>query len=287
MRLRNINKILITGLPRTGTTFFGNFLGSAQNVEYFFEPPMMPLLLNCINSVDRAKWIQLFEGYCLDELLSQSIAGRRLNFNRGDDSFVYKFKDREEIEDRLKKSFRSSELESIIDSYTFAFKTPGVTEAISQLQELYPEWQVVVVFRKYEDVLASIVTKGWFDDSSPHQIKPSEKIGTSLVPLNVDEKWKTAWPELSVIERSIVYMNTQLVGTRKIKNPIRLNYDEFVSDPEVLLTCFERLNMEPTQETNELIASIRTRENDNRYLLDGVSSHLLAEVEALKCEFQI
>ena len=45
--------------------------------------------------------------------------------------------------------------------------------------------------------------------------------------------------------------------------------------------------MEPTQETNELIASIRTRENDNRYLLDGVSSHLLAEVEALKCEFQI
>ena len=287
MRLHHINKILITGLPRTGTTFFGNFLGSAQNVEYFFEPPMMPSLLNCIDRVAREEWIQLFESYCFEELLSQSIAGRRLNFNRGDDSFVYKFKNREEIEKRLGNSFRSSELESIVGDYTFAFKMPGVTEAISQLQKQYPEWQVVVVFRKYEDVLASIVTKGWFDDGSPHKIKPFKKFGKSLVPLSIDEKWKTAWSELSVVERSIVYMNTQLVGTRKIKSPIKLNYDEFVRNPEVLLKCFERLNVKPTEKTNELIKSIRSRGDDNDYLLDGVSSHLLSEVEALKREFLI
>jgi len=248
---------------------------------------MMPSLLNCINRVSRQEWTQLFESYCFEELLSQSIAGRRLNFNRGDDSFVYKFKNREEIEKRLGHSFRSSELESIAGDYTFAFKMPGVTEAISQLQKQYPEWQVVVVFRKYEDVLASIVTKGWFDDGSPHNIKPFKEFGKSLVPLSIDEKWKTAWPELSVVERSILYMNTQLVGTRKIKSPINLNYDEFVRNPDVLLKCFERLNVEPTGKTNELIESIRSREDDNRYLLDGVCSDLLSEVEALKREFLI
>jgi len=287
MRLHNINKVLITGLPRTGTTFFGNFLGSAQDVEYFFEPPMMPSLLNCIDRVSRQEWTQLFESYCFEELLSQSIAGRRLNFNPCDDSFVYKFKSKEEIEGRWECSFRSSDLERIVGDYTFAFKIPGVTEAIAQLQKQYPEWQVVVVFRKYEDVLASIVTKGWFDDSSPHKIKPFKEFGSSCVPLCIDENWKQAWSELSVVERSIIYMNTQLVSTRKIISPINLNYDEFVRNPEVLLKCFERLNVEPTEKTNELIKSIRSREDDNRYLLDGVSSQLLSEVEALKREFQI
>ena len=82
-------------------------------------------------------------------------------------------------------------------------------------------------------------------------------------------------------------MNTQLVGTRKIISPINLNAEEFVRNPEVLLKCFERLNVEPTEKTNELMQSIRSREDDNRSLLDGVSSQLLSAVEALKREFQI
>ena len=94
MRLHNINKVLITGLPRTGTTFFGNFLGSAQDVDSFqLMPPMMPIrcLIVLIAFLGR-NGTQLLESYRFEELLSQSIAGRRLNFNPCDDSFVYKFK---------------------------------------------------------------------------------------------------------------------------------------------------------------------------------------------------
>ena len=287
MRLRNINKILITGLPRTGTTFFGNFLGSAKNVEYFFEPPMMSTLLNCIGDIDFEEWLKIFENYCIEELLSQSLAGRRLNFNRKDDSFIYKFKNKEEVEDRLGASFRSSDFVGLLKNYTFSFKTPGVTEAISVLQEYYPEWLVVIVFRKYEDVLASIVTKGWFDDTSPHKIRPFKQFGSSFVPLTIDDTWKKDWADLSVIERSIIYMNSQLSGVRNINNSIDLNYDQFTRNTKVLLDCFDKLNLEPTQKTYELIESIRFRDEENSILLKGVRPELLSEVKSLKQEFSI
>ena len=265
--LDSIDKILITGLPRSGTTFFGNILGSCEQVEYFFEPAMVNKLFTYVEKIDEDIWKDIFEGYCLNELLANSIAGRRLNFNANDDSHVFNYKSKAEINTRLEKSWRAAELEEKLNDYKFAFKTPGVSNYLQKVLSFYSKWNLIVVFRDYEDILSSILVKGWFNDDNKNKITPFVTVNGAQVPTVIAEKWHDQWSHLNEIERAMIYMNEQLDYLSQLENYTRVDYNKFVENPNILLDYFEELNVKPTVKTHELLKTIRKNEKDNSHLL--------------------
>jgi hypothetical protein len=265
--LNSIDKILITGLPRSGTTFFGNILGSCEQVEYFFEPALVNKLFTYVEKIDETIWKDIFEGYCLNELLANSIAGRRLNFNSYDDSHIFNYKSKSEIDKRLAKSWRAAELEEQLNNYIFAFKTPGVSNYLQKVLSFYSKWNLIVVFRNYEDILNSILIKGWFNDDNKNKITPYITINNAQIPTVISEKWHQEWSRLNEIERAMIYMNEQLDYLSQLENYTRVDYNKLVENPNIILDYFKELNLKPTAKTHELLKTIRNNEKDNSHLL--------------------
>ena len=283
------NKIIISGLPRSGSTLLGNILGSGKNVEYFFEPPMSSPMFSVIDQLDEKTFKTFFDYYMQNELLMPSLAGRRLNFNAQDDSYIYKYKTKEEIQNRLDKSWRASEIMEIIGDYSMAFKTPGISSHLLKLMEYYPDWKLVIIFRKYEDILKSILVKGWFDDNNPNIITTYKHFGESKVPVSIPEIWREEWNELNPTERSMIYMNEQFSALKLQSNYIRMDYKTLILDPKATIqNLFDNLNVKSTIKTDELIDKIYMNPNSNiQQLPSKCHPQVLAETLSHKDYFNI
>ena len=60
--------IFLTGLARSETSILGNILGSAKNVEYGYETPMLKPPLISMESIEKEEWKNLFKSYRHKEL---------------------------------------------------------------------------------------------------------------------------------------------------------------------------------------------------------------------------
>lgn len=283
------NKILISGLPRSGSTLLGNILGSGKKVEYFFEPPMSSPMFSVIDQLDEKTFKTFFDYYMQNELLMPSLAGRRLNFNPKDDSYIYNYKTEEEINNRLSKSWRASEIMEIIREYSIAFKTPGISSHLLKLMGYYPEWKLVIIFRKYEDILKSILVKGWFDDTNPNIITTYKHFGSSKVPVSIPDSWAEEWKTLSPTERSMIYMNEQFDALKIQGDYIRINYENLVANPkDTINDLFSKLDVEVSSKTEELISKIYANPNSNiQELPEKCHPQILAEALSNKEYFNI
>ncbi len=283
------NKILISGLPRSGSTLLGNIIGSAKNVEYFFEPPMISPLLGVIDELNPESFKSTFEYYITNELLTQSLAGRRLNFNENDDSCIFRYKSKIEINNRLIKSWRASEIRSALPEYSVAFKTPGISTSLLKLMNYFPSWRLVIIFRTYEDILNSIMVKGWFDDKNPNIITPFKKFGPSKVPISISDIWKDEWPGLSPIERSMIYMNDQFSALSELKNYTRISYEDIVGNShETVTNLFNSLGINETQKTHKLLLKIYDKKGlDKKTIPSHIDSRIKKEALFHKKQFNI
>ncbi|MGB0806741.1 MAG: sulfotransferase [Salibacteraceae bacterium] len=283
------NKIIISGLPRSGSTLLGNILGSGKNVEYFFEPPMSSPMFSVIDQLDEKTFKTFFDYYMQNELLMPSLAGRRLNFNAKDDSYIYKYKTEDEIKTRLDKSWRASEIMEVIGNYSMAFKTPGISSHLLKLMKYYPDWKLVIIFRKYEDILKSILVKGWFDDNNPNIITTYKHFGASKVPVSIPEIWREDWINLNPTERSMIYMNEQFTALKLQSNYLRIDYENLIKEPlKTVENIFQKLEVNMTHKTEELITKIYNNPNSNIQKLP-VKCHpqILTEALSHKDHFDI
>jgi len=284
------SNIIISGLPRSGSTLLGNLIGSGNKVEYFFEPPLISPLLSLIDELSSDSFKMIYDYYIKNELILSSIAGRRLNFNTNDDSHIYRYKTKDEINVRLNKSWRASELNQLLDQYSIAFKTPGISNNLLKLQSYYPNWKMVIIFRKYEDILKSIIVKGWFDDTNPNIITTYKLFGESRVPNSIPNLWEIRWKNLSVEERAMIYINEQFSSLRTIDNYIRVDYEKLVNDPNTHLNIlFNELGVSQTNKTEDLIASIYQKPDNNLNLSlpKGIDFEIKEEAKSHKDYFNI
>ncbi len=146
-----------------------------------------------------------------------------------------------------------------------------------------------MIFRKYEDALASILRKGWFDDNSPHTIYPNKNFGESKVPLIIPDRWADEWPALSEQERAMIYMNSQLKLLSTFEDYCRIDYSDLLSDSGVE-KLFSDLELELTSKTKELIGKIRINHYDNKHLLvneNKTNPSILEEALEVKQIFEI
>jgi hypothetical protein len=161
---KTASAIFLSGGTRTGTSMMARLIYSLDHVECFHEPAFLYAFFYMMNQMDEAPWKLLLEGFVYEELLLSALAGRRLNFNENDESCVFHSRPRSEIADRLSRTHRHHELVPRACEYQLAFKMPETLPQLDTLRRYYPDMTFLVMLRRPESVIASLIQRGWYSD---------------------------------------------------------------------------------------------------------------------------
>ncbi len=233
--------VFVSGMPRTGTTVLGNLIGSFSTIDYHFEPPMIKALLGYLEQgnllADQFKF--LFETYCFEELLLPHLAGRTLNFNTYDDSYIENFLAKEEVNKRLSKSHRKINLEKAAQSYKLAIKMPASLLEMAALQELYPGFIKIITFRNANDVLHSILKKAWFAEENlklngPTLLYPYVVHEELKIPACIPQKYYPDFVAADELHKAVIYYISQYEALHQVKEYFFVRYEDFTQQPLAL-----------------------------------------------------
>ena len=78
----------ITGPARSGTSLIGEIFYTLKNVEYFYEPEFLFSLLPAMHKLKADYFELLYKTYLSEELVFNSIVGRKINFRTIDQSYI-------------------------------------------------------------------------------------------------------------------------------------------------------------------------------------------------------
>jgi hypothetical protein len=253
--------VVISGAGRSGTTILGQVIHSMEGVEYCFEGPMLVSLFPLIELLQRDQWMLLYETYLYEEFLINALAGRNLNCNRADDSSIYKVKPDELVESRFVRSRRKRDLVLEARGSIIAYTLPDIVPYLNTLTSYYPGSRVVVLYRRAEDTLNSVLQKKWFADDT---IKdglihwPNRTVRGMPIPYFVPEADSDYWLSADELHRSAYYYVRMMDNLRTVENAIVLNYDRMLGDPQQTINALaSRLDLAFGPKTAGLVASIR------------------------------
>lgn len=280
--------VVLTGIPRSGTSILGQALGSLSSVEYGYEPPLITYLNSqCRHSeLDAKAATKIALRYLYFDHFTEYLHGRRYSFRENDFSYILDMKPLPEI---LKKW---SEIEGIQDAievaneHTFAFKSPGIYDLLDVLCEELPTIRVVDIARNLDRILASQYDKEWYFDHNLKQDKlmPHYDVDGIPVPYLVDEEdiedWQSWNPETRSVYMVNQYAETRLEFKKKYGEKamyLSEHYEQLIESPRsVIKEMAEFIGAEWGTKTEQIVASIQ-------------STSLPAEVDDImnKCEDSI
>jgi len=257
-------------------------------VEYAYEPALLHTLLALLDPMFRSgqgeAWKSLFETYCYEELLLGLLAGRGFNLNRNDDSYAGNYYTTEEIEARLSRGFRKYELDEIAVGRRLAIKTPGVLPDLVRVAACYPEMQLVVVVRRANDVLGSLLSRRWFDISPETEgiyLWPYREHRSVKIPHCISEDLHDWWVSAGTadVERAATYLLTQWKACRGVRGILFVDYDDLVSDPSTKAALlFECLGIDAGEKTAAVVSQLRPRSTPYPDLLSELPPRLRDEL---------
>ena len=269
------SSILITGTARSGTTILGKVVHSMKDVEYAYEPPMLFSLIASVDSIPVNQWKLLFETYLYEDFFLETVAGRRINTNRADDSSIYNVKTEAEIQRRLKVSIRKLQLERLIDKNVLVFKMPDIPPFLPAVQRIYTGMKVVFMHREPIGVLNSLIDKGWFADNNEKKnlIWPFKVINGYHVPFWVEKKFEQKWINLSEVDRCAYYYLRVTESRHDLKKCHVINYNDLLAHPvETVKQLSKHLQLEFGSKTEDIIQSIQpTQKQRDSKILKKVS----------------
>lgn len=224
--------VFVTGIMRSGTTLVGNIVHSLKGVEYSFEPPAIDHLLACRELIPRTLWRYLYCHMLSEGILLPSLAGRNLNFNSNDWSYIFKVKSIKEIASRFTKTFRSADLETLVTNHTIAFKSPGHTRAVPFLKSLFPGTKVIIVVRHPDEVAASLCARKFFAESAPLSLVAGGKACSKIVvPSFISDALAKRWPILSEEERCYAAYADCYITDESAKGVLWVDYSNLLCHP--------------------------------------------------------
>lgn len=279
--------IILSGSIRSGTTIMGKIISSLKGVEYIFESHLLLSLMILIKKIPKDSWCRLYEGYLYEEFLINALAGRNLNHNKNDYSYVLNSKDSKLVKQRLSKTWRKTELEKIADSAQIFCKLANATPYLPEVQKYYPKTKIVIMLRKPNDVFHSIKRMEWFTDKN---LKHTNRISPNIIykgyhiPYFVKEKdWKY-FIKSDEISRMAYYYNQVYGNLDKIKNGIFIKYDDLIAAPEKEASrVAKKLNLSFESKTKKIINSVVLRDIDrSENLVDLLDDKLRKKVIKLE-----
>jgi hypothetical protein len=277
---------LITGSARSGTTILGKLMHSMKSIEYAFEPPMLVSMFSSINVIPEKIWKFLFETYIYEDFLIPSIAGRNLNFNKNDDSSIYRVRTEKDINDRLHKSWRKYELEKNAEKSRIAFKLPSILPYLIKFQKYYQNVDIIIVKREPVEIINSIFNKHWFTNKSLQTtsvIWPNTIHKDMKIPFWVDPEDFDKWHVMSEIDRCAYYVIRQHSFIPHIEKHIKVEYHELLDNPQqVAENLTLSLNLEFGPKTKDILSTIRSQSpKQNLEHISRISPELKNKLDAL------
>lgn len=280
--------IIIGGSARSGTTIMGKLINSLQNVEYQFEPPMLISLLLKKNELSGQSLKELLQFYFFDNYLLDSLAGRNINLNKNDDSCILHVKSEDNIKNRHKKSLTRVELEELVKKITFSFKLPEIVFFLNTLDNIFPQNKKILMHRNPNDVINSLVKKGWFSNESLNQKHSSQVFAVEIienikVPYWIKEENKNFWINADELSRCAHYykqISEEIL--KNANNSIIVDYDKFVNSPnEMFSSLAELIGLEYGEKTQEILDAVKFQEKKRENYLVGLDNSLIISIENL------
>jgi hypothetical protein len=264
--------VVITGIPRSGTSIFGQLVGSFDPVEYAYEPPMV----NYFDAMLRHKQMDpetvedIFLPYLYFDHFASYLHGRGYSFREGDFSYILGMKTLPEILEQWNTVQGLGDAIERGPEYTFSFKYPGFYDLLSVLYDANPSIKVLDLGRNLDRIAASMYDKEWFSDqtlqpNSPGRWPYHETNGIQ-VPYLVAEEDVEWWQKMTPSTRTIYICNRfaedrlafiNQYGNRNTYREVR--YERLVESPDIL--CQETadfIDVKPGQKTSDVVDSVRS-----------------------------
>lgn len=264
--------VIITGIPRSGTSIFGQLIGSLATVEYAYEPPMV----NYFDAQLRHKEMnpetaaEIFGSYLFYEHFASYLHGRGYSFRESDFSYILDMKTVPEILEQWNSVQGIGDAIERAPEYTFSFKYPGFYDLLSALYDATPSLKVIDIGRNLERIVASMYNKRWFFDQTLQPGSPGRwpyhRSSGIQVPYLVAEEDIEWWQRMSPSTRTVYICNrfaedrlafiSQYEGRDSYRE---VRYERFVKSPEtVCKEITEFLGVDPGQKTSDVVESVRS-----------------------------
>lgn len=250
--------ICLTGMGRSGTTLLGTIIHSMKNVEYGFEPPMLGSLFDRMELIPEEIWKRLYMEYLFEELLLESLSGRRLNFQDSDWSYIFHAKPIGEIKARFGDSKRKRDIYETAAQTTISYKVPNITHRLDALVEMFPKTRVAITLRDPDEVACSVMQRGWFrgENISYKLCGHLRKSGTRYVTSCLVGISDSDWLELDEEERC----HACYVGCYEAvadSNYLMLDYAKLLRYPKEMIACLsEAFGLKWGELTEHLVRGI-------------------------------
>lgn len=263
--------VVITGIPRSGTSIVGKIVGSLRDIEYAFEPPLVPYLDAQVRwgALEPRGALDILEAYLFYDHFVNLLQGRRYNFRASDDSYILGMKSFPEIAEKWHSDGRIQDALHEAENRTFAFKSPGVYPLLGRIYERFPGIKVVDISRDLERVLASMMGKRWFhdeylgpDSTGLWPFVNSE--GECIVHYRIAEDAIEAWQSMNAETRTVHVCN-QLASNQKTfrqrysgrRTYYELDFGAFVQSPgEVVADLSSFLGLDPGPKTEAIVGEV-------------------------------
>ena len=259
--------LLLTGPARSGTTIIGKYLASHENCEYAFEPPILFHIVSGLSTgkISSKVFQELVDGYLYDEILPETLAGRRINTNRWDDSSIYRIKSKEEINERLSKSWNKIDggFQGKLKKAKIILKMPDIIYALNKIKTAGIANLIIIstVRNPYANII-SLMKKNWFSKEGLEsgRIFPTTKRETGIYlptwALVTAEKFVA----MTNIQRCALYIEIMYDEIRSLKDTDLISYKLFTTNKDYRKSLSKRLRLREGSKTEEINSEIRKSE---------------------------
>jgi hypothetical protein len=208
---------------------------------------------------------QLLAVYLCEDLLLESVHGRRVNLRPGDDSQVLHRLQWGELHERWQQVGNRAEAIAFCQQrqLRLALKMPNLFDALELLRKTMPGLKIVVSVRNGVDVIRSILHKGWVRDCDlQRELWPyAPQAGPVAVPYWVPDAYRQRWIRMDPSSRATLMWTVHAewgLAQRGRADVIEVRYEDLVTSPwPVLEPLASWLGHAPTLHTRRWIESIR------------------------------
>lgn len=253
----------------------GRLIASLEGVEYAEEPPMLSALIPMINQLEQDTWQLLHDAYLFEEHIIPSLAGRRINLNSFDDSFVGRVKDQKEIDHRMSRSFRHAELYHVALTGVCSYKVPAALIYLEKMMLYMPSMSAIVMLRHPASVIRSFLGKEWYSDAHLNGVSGQCNAVPAHWLFRKDERRLNLpyWLEESEVDHFMNLNETGRACFSYVKqheglsasigtSSIIVDYDKLLRNPEDTLTRIaSKLDLNFGPMTSELLRGVIPQKN--------------------------
>ena len=295
--------VVVTGLPRSGTSIVGQLVGSFDSVEYAYEPPMLPYFDArlrygelCAEDVT-----ELTRSYLFHDFYANLLHGRRYNFRPGDFSYVLDMKSIPEVLEKWSRVDRIQDALCEADAHTFCLKFPAFYTLLEALYEPVPTVRVIDINRNLERIVASLMGKRWFVDENLGEDATGmwpfrESSGELMAPYFVRDDDVDRWDEMTPETRTVYICNRLAEDRASFRSRYEdrdtyyeLSYEDLVAQPTDVAESLGRfLDLDAGFKTDQIVGKISSTEPDREIerVLDRCAPDVTERFRELSPGFQ-